>query len=250
MNRTFFENKIAVITGGSRGIGRCVAERFSSLGTKIAVLDVLAFDGDCDLFFKGDMAEQSVLRSFSDKVKETFGGVDFLIHNACFSKKGLLSSCSYDDFLLVQKVGVAAPYLLTQLLSPVFSKDAAVVTICSTRAGMSQPDTESYSAAKGGILALTHAMAMSLRTRARVNSVSPGWIDTIGAPLTPADHAQHPVGRVGTPSDIADAVLFLCSPNSSFITGQNLTVDGGMSKSMIYSGDNGWSYSPLEEQKG
>jgi NAD(P)-dependent dehydrogenase (short-subunit alcohol dehydrogenase family) len=107
---------------------------------------------------------------------------------------------------------------------------------------MSQPQTESYTAAKGGIAALTHAMAISLAEKARVNSISPGWIDTTGSNITGADAIQQPVGRVGKPKDIAEMVLFLCSEKAGFITGENICIDGGMTKLMIYHGEHGWTF--------
>jgi len=140
----------------------------------------------------------------------------------------------------VFRVGAAAPYYLSKLFFGDFNPGAAIVNISSTRAAMSQPHTESYSAAKGAISALTHAMAMSLAGRARVNSVSPGWIEVGQAEHSDPDRRQHPAGRVGTPSDIAGAVLYLLSDDASFVTAQNLTVDGGMTKNMIYHGDFGW----------
>jgi NAD(P)-dependent dehydrogenase (short-subunit alcohol dehydrogenase family) len=159
----------------------------------------------------------------------------------------------------VLDVGVTAPYLLTSLLLPLFQPGASVVNIASTRAFQSQADTESYSAAKGGILALTHALAVSLAHRVRVNAVSPGWIDTTawqGMPvktgggnlpaLSLADAAQHPANRVGQPADIVRTVMYLCHPDNSFVTGQNLTVDGGMSVQMVYHGDEGWRYVPTQ----
>jgi NAD(P)-dependent dehydrogenase (short-subunit alcohol dehydrogenase family) len=132
--------------------------------------------------------------------------------------------------------------MLAKLLLPYFNSSASIVNISSTRFNMSQPDSESYTAAKGGITALTHALAVSLSGRVRVNSISPGWIDTSNSAFSIEDNAQHPAGRIGRPADIAKMVLFLCSEAGSFITGENITVDGGMSKLMIYHGDNGWKY--------
>lgn len=255
-----FENKVCVVTGGALGIGRCIAEEFAKDGAAVALVDLdrqagedalaairaLGADG---LFCCGDIAEESVLNGFADAVTEKFGGVDFLINNACLSKRGILSSCSYEDFNYVLRVGVSAPYFLAQRFLPCFRPGGCIVNIASTRAFMSQADTESYTAAKGGISALTHALAVSLSGRVRVNCIAPGWIDT-GAyhrqgyvpQYTSADTAQHPAGRVGEPHDIARVVRFLCSEESSFITGETITVDGGMTKLMIYSGDDGWEY--------
>jgi len=237
------KNKVAVVTGAAGGIGRCIAERFRDLGAKIAVIDRLNQPEDltCEFYFQGDIAKEPVLVKFSEQVIEKFGCVDYLINNACLSRVGILSSCGWEDFLYVQKVGVAAPYMLSKLLLPYFNSGASIINIASTRAFMSQENTESYTAAKGGILALTHALAVSLAgRRIRVNCISPGWIDTSGAEFTGADSEQHPAGRVGKPEDIADAVLYLCG--ASFITGENLIIDGGMSRLMIYHGDNGWVF--------
>ena len=238
-----FTGKTAVVTGGASGIGRCIADAFRQRGARVAVIDRdEKRDTPCDLFYHGDIADANTLEDFTAKLADTFGHVDFLINNACITKRGILSGCSYEDFLYVQKVGVAAPYMLTKLLIPHFRAGAAVVNICSTRAWMSQADTESYSAAKGGIAALTHALAVSLAGRVRVNAISPGWIDTAGSPQRAPDHRQHPSGRVGTPPDIAKMALYLCSDDSAFINGENITVDGGMSKLMIYHDDHGWLY--------
>lgn len=234
MNRA----KVAVVTGGAQGIGRAICEAFAAQGTVVCTIDVRNND-----YFVGDIADARVLRQFAAKVIDEHGAIDFLINNACLSRGGL-TSCSYDDFNYVLRVGVAAPFLLTQLFMDHFNPSASIVNISSTRQGMSQANTESYTAAKGGITALTHAMAVSLAGKARVNAISPGWINTTPQHYTGADASQHPVGRVGEMADIVHAVLFLCDARSSFITGQNIVIDGGMSTMMIYHGDGGWSYTP------
>ena len=152
--------------------------------------------------------------------------------------------CSFAEFQNALTAGVTAPFYLTKLFLPHFSTGGAVVNISSSRDRMSQPQTESYTAAKGGIAALTHALAVSLAGKLRVNSVSPGCIDTTGTEYTGADAVQQPCGRVGKPEDIADIVLYLCSEKAGFITGENICVDGGMTRLMIYHGDHGWSYTP------
>ncbi|MGN1378317.1 MAG: SDR family oxidoreductase, partial [Dorea sp.] len=135
------------------------------------------------------------------------------------------------------------PFYLTKLFVPYFAKGAAIVNISSSRDRMSQPQTESYTAAKGGIAALTHALAVSLAGRVRVNSISPGWIDTACTEYTGPDAVQQPVHRVGNPMDIANMVLYLCSEKAGFITGENVCIDGGMTRQMIYHDDHGWSLS-------
>jgi len=241
--KTEFTDKIAVITGGARGIGRCIAEDFIRAGARIAIVDKDEITVPCEICLRGDIADETTLTSFVNEIAQKFGSVDYLINNACLSKGGILSDCRYNDFLYVQKVGVAAPYMLTKLLLPYFNTNASIVNISSTRAYMSQPDTESYTAAKGGISALTHALAVSLAGRVRVNSISPGWINTTDtSDFSQADISQHPAGRIGTPEDISKMVVFLCGESGKFITGENITIDGGMSKLMIYHGDNGWRY--------
>lgn len=240
-----FENKVAIVTGGANGIGKCITEEFIKKGAKVAVIDKAVDRCECDLYFCGDLAKEDVLIRFVNEVITKFGNVDFLINNACISNKGIHSDCGYDDFLYVQKVGVVAPYILTKFLLPHFNNQAAIVNISSTRAIMSQPDTESYTAAKGGISSLTHALAVSLAGRVRVNSISPGWIDTANSTFSIEDNIQHPVGRIGKPIDIAKMVLFLCSEDCGFITGENITIDGGMTKQMIYNNDLGWEYNKI-----
>ncbi len=301
-------NRICIVTGGANGIGRCIVETFAREGARVAFIDTDAIHGQAlaDLltaggsevfFMSGDIGDARILESFVCAVVRRWGGADVLVNNACLSRRGLLSGCGADEFNEVLRVGVTAPYLLASLLRPHFHPGAAIVNIGSTRAFMSQADTESYSAAKGGITALTHALAASLAHRVRVNAVHPGWIDTsawqgmpvrlggnpVPAPeshantegrsiagsrsipvsrsateeacepeataasgFSPADLAQHAANRVGTPGDIARAVLFLADGANSFITGQSLTVDGGMSRQMIYHGDEGWTYVPTE----
>lgn len=242
-----FSNKHAIVTGGANGIGLRVVENFLEAGAAVTIIDKDKAAGERLrqqhkklTFYHGDIAEKAVLEDFATSISRP---VDCLINNACLSKGGLLSGCSYEDFEYIQRVGVMAPYYLTSLLlkNNMLSANAAIVNIASTRAFQSQPDTESYSAAKGGIVALTHAMAVSLSRRARVNSISPGWIETSENPNhTETDEKQHPAGRVGTTSDIADMALYLCGNKAGFITGENITIDGGMSKLMVYHSDCGW----------
>ena len=229
-----FKDKIAVVTGGAQGIGRCIAEAFSEAGAQVCVIDKQAGS-----HFVGDIADKQVLEDFAREVIEKHGHVDYLINNALPLMKGI-DECSYEEFQYALSVGVTAPFYLTKLLSPYFAEDAAIVNISSSRDRMSQPQTESYTAAKGGIAALTHALAVSLAGRVRVNSISPGWIDTAGTVYQGPDATQQPVGRVGNPMDIANMVLFLCSDKAGFITGENICIDGGMTRQMIYHGDHGW----------
>ena len=230
-----FTNKVVVITGGARGIGKCIAEQFEKCGAKVYTIDRL--DND---YFVGDLADKVTLEKFADKVISDFGHVDCLINNAAPKTCGIENG-SYEDFEYALKVGVTAPFYLTKLFAPYFTKDGSVINISSSRDRMSQPGTESYTAAKGGIAALTHALAVSLAGKVRVNSISPGWIDNNYTVYDGADAVQQPVGRVGNPMDIANMVLYLCSDMAGFITGENVCIDGGMTKQMIYHGDHGWS---------
>ena len=230
-----FKNKVAVVTGGARGIGKCIAEQFSALGATVCIID--SFEND---YFVGDLADKATLESFAERVIADFGHVDYLINNAPPRSRGI-TSCSYEEFEYAQRVGVTAPFYLSKLFAPHFAAGASIVNISSSRDRMSQPETESYTAAKGGISALTHALAVSLAGRVRVNSISPGWIDNDYTVYEGADAVQQPVGRVGDPRDIANAVLYLCSDMAGFITGENICIDGGMTRQMIYHGDHGWT---------
>lgn len=229
-----FQGKVVVVTGGARGIGKCIREQFEKAGAKVCVIDLLPND-----YFVGDLADKATLEAFAEKVVAEYGRVDVLVNNAAPKMCGI-DRGSYEDFEYALKVGVTAPYYLSKLFAPYFGGGASIVNISSSRDRMSQPQTESYTAAKGGISALTHALAVSLAGKVRVNSVSPGWIDTSYTVYEGPDALQQPVGRVGNPLDIAHAVLYLCSDMAGFITGENLCIDGGMTRQMIYHGDGGW----------
>lgn len=229
-----FKNKIAVVTGGAGGIGKAIVSEFRRNGAETAVIDIIQND-----YFTGDISKQAVLEAFSKKVIADYGHVDFLINNAPPVMRGI-SQCTYEEFNLALQVGVTAPFYLAKLFMPYFSEGASIINISSSRDRMSQPQTESYTAAKGGISALTHALAVSLAGKVRVNSISPGWIDTDYTEYSGPDAVQQPVYRVGNPMDIANMVLYLCSDKAGFITGENICIDGGMTKQMIYHNDFGW----------
>lgn len=230
-----FQNKIVVVTGGARGIGKSIREEFEKAGARVCVIDIL--DND---YFVGDLADKNTLEHFAQKVISDYGHVDFLINNAAPQMCGITEG-SYEDFEYALKVGVTAPFYLAKLFASHFAKGASIINISSSRDRMSQAETESYTAAKGGIAALTHALAVSLSGKVRVNSISPGWIDTNYTIYEGPDATQQPVGRVGNPCDIANMVLYLCSDMAGFITGENICIDGGMTHQMIYHGDGGWS---------
>ena len=229
-----FKDKVVVITGGAQGIGKCIAEEFEKLGATVCIIDKRQGE-----HFVGDIADKQVLERFAKEVIGKHGHVDFLINNALPLMKGI-DECTYEEFQYAMSVGVTAPFYLSKLFAPHFAEGAAIINISSSRDRMSQPQTESYTAAKGGIAALTHALAVSLAGHVRVNSISPGWIDTKHTIYDGPDAIQQPVGRVGNPMDIANMVLFLCSDKAGFITGENICIDGGMTHQMIYHADHRW----------
>ena len=207
-----FKNKVVVVTGGAQGIGKCICEEFEKAGAKVCMIDL-----QDNAYFKGNLADKQDLEAFANKVIEDHGHVDYLINNAAPLSKGI-TDCTYEEFCYALNVGVTAAFYLSKLFKPYF--------------------------AEGGIHALTHALAVSLAGKVRVNSISPGWIDTAYKEYEGADAIQQPVGRVGNPLDIANMVLYLCSDMAGFITGENVCIDGGMTKQMIYHDDCGWKFSP------
>ena len=233
-----FENKVVVVTGGAQGIGKCICEEFAKQGAKVCVIDIQQ-----NPYFVGDLSKKEDLESFAAKVIAQHGHIDCLVNNAAPLFKGI-DECSYEDFEYAQKVGVTAPYYLAKLFKDHFAPGGSIVNISSSRDRMSQPQSESYTAAKGGIAALTHGLAVSLAGKVRVNSISPGWIDNDYTVYEGPDALQQPAGRVGNPLDIANMVLFLCSDKAGFITGENICIDGGQTRLMIYHNDCGWQYKP------
>ena len=205
-----FKDKIAIVTGGAQGIGRCIAEEFQKAGAHVCVIDKQ--EGQ---HYVGDISDKQVLERFAQEVIGKYGHVDYLVNNALPLMKGI-DKCSYEEFQYAMSVGVTAPFYLAKLFAPHFAEGAAIVNISSSRDRMSQQQTESYTAAKGGITAYT---------------VYEG-----------PDAIQQPAGRVGNPMDIANMVLFLCSDKAGFITGENICIDGGMTRQMIYHNDCGWKF--------
>ena len=234
MTSNTFKDKVVIVTGGANGIGKCIADEFRAQGAIVYVIDKQ--EGK---HFVGDIANKEVLESFAKEVLSKHKNVDIIINNALPLMKGI-NECTYEEFQYALSVGVTAPFYLVKLFKEHLAEGASIVNISSSRDRMSQAQTESYTAAKGGIAALTHALAVSLAGKARVNSVSPGWIDTAYTVYKGPDATQQPAGRVGNPMDIANMVLFLCSDKAGFITGENICIDGGMTRQMIYHGDYGW----------
>ena len=229
-----FQDKVVVITGGAHGIGLCMAQEFEKQGAHVCVIDKA--EGS---HYVGDIADKNVLEAFAADVLEKHGRVDVLINNALPITRGV-DECTYEEFSYALAVGVTAPFYLAKLFDKAFAPGASIINISSSRDRMSQPHTESYTAAKGGIAALTHALAASFAGRVRVNSISPGWIDTDYTVYEGPDAVQQPAGRVGNPQDIAQMALFLASDKAGFITGENICIDGGMTRQMIYHNDYSW----------
>ena len=230
-----FQDKVVVITGGAGGIGKCIAEEFRKNGAVVCIIDCA--EGD---HYVGDIADKTVLEDFAQQVIEKYGRVDVLVNNAPPSFIGI-DACSYEEFQRSLAIGVTAPFYLSKLFAPYFTQGGSIINISSSRDRMSQPQSESYTAAKGGIAALTHALAVSFTGKLRVNSISPGWIDTAYTVYEGPDALQQPAGRVGNPMDIANMVLFLTSDKAGFITGENICIDGGQTRLMIYHNDHGWT---------
>ena len=233
-----FQDKVIVITGGAGGIGACIAKEFSQNGAHVCVIDTAPGD-----HFVGDIGCKETLETFAQQVVAQYGKVDVLVNNAPPYFIGI-DECSYEQFQKSLAIGVTAPFYLSKLFAPYFAEGASIINISSSRDRMSQPQSESYTAAKGGIAALTHGLAVSFAGKVRVNSISPGWIDTAYTVYEGPDAIQQPAGRVGNPMDIANMVLFLASEKAGFITGENICIDGGQTRLMIYHGDHGWTLNP------
>ena len=233
-----FQNKVVVITGGAGGIGQCIAGEFAKEGAQVCIID--AAPGD---HFVGDIGDKATLEAFAAEVIAKYGRVDVLVNNAPPLFIGI-GECTYEQFQQSLNIGVTAAFYLTKLFLPYFAPGASILNLSSSRDRMSQPQSESYTAAKGGIAALTHSLAVSLAGKVRVNSISPGWIDTAWTVYEGPDAIQQPAGRVGHPLDIAHMALFLASEKAGFITGENICIDGGQTKLMIYHGDHGWQFNP------
>jgi len=244
-------NPAALVTGAARGIGRAVAARLAAEGYGVAIVDIDADAGqrtarEADggegggvVFIRGDVAVEADVQAAVDATLRRFGRLDLLVNNAGVNCRRPLAELSLDDWRRVIGINLTGAFLFARHAAEhLRAAGGAIINIASTRALMSEADTEAYAASKGGIVALSHALAVSLGPAVRVNCVSPGWIDVSATrpegqiPLSAEDHAQHPAGRVGRAEDVAEAVLYLA--RAGFVTGANLVVDGGMTRKMIY----------------
>jgi NAD(P)-dependent dehydrogenase (short-subunit alcohol dehydrogenase family) len=232
------EAGVALVTGGAQGIGRATVERLLRDGWRVAIADPAPVEGratDRMSVFKADVGEEAAVRAAIDGTVKAFGRLDAIVSNAGRMVRRPVTELTLEEWQGVLATNLTASFLLAKHGAPHLRRSCGtMVTIASTRAVQSEPDTESYSASKGGLVALTHALAVSLGPEVRVNCISPGWIDTAGGPLSAEDHAQHPAGRVGRPEDIASLVTWLVGPESGFVTGAHFVVDGGMTRKMIY----------------
>lgn len=234
--------KTAIVSGGAQGIGKAIALKLMKEGCAVVVLDsntdyLRALEAEKSGLFGllCDVAHPDQVNEAVAKIEALYGKVDYLVNNAGISHFEPVESMSIDTWNRILAVNLSSVFYLSKACLPLFCEKSAILNIASTRALMSEPDGEAYSASKGGIVAMTHALAISLGPKTRVNCISPGWIETKNYDkLTETDHKQHPAGRAGKVEDIAEAAFFLLSENSGFTTGQNLVIDGGMTKKMIY----------------
>ncbi len=227
--------RVALVTGGARGIGRAVAARLGRDGWRVVVADRAAAEGVPGRFVEADVADEAAVGRLVEGIAGAEGRLDVLVCNAGFMIRKPLGALSLGEWNAVLGTNLTSAFLLARAAEGMLRRArGAIVTIASTRAHQSEADTESYSASKGGLVALTHALAVSLGPEVRANCVSPGWIDTKGEALRPEDHAQHPAGRVGRPEDVAALVAWLVGPESGFVTGAEFLTDGGMTRRMIY----------------
>jgi len=248
------KGRVALITGGAQGIGKAIGRRFLAEGARVALVDVDAEAGEETrkefdslgeaVFLPGDVGVEATARRAVRKVAGLFGRLDVLVNNAGIGIGKPITELTLKEWNRVLAVNLTGAFLFARHAAPHLRKSrGAIVNIASTRALMSEPNTEAYSASKGGIVALTHALAVSLGPEVRVNCISPGWIEVgpwrkrrgrTQPAHSEADRAQHPVGRVGTPEDIAALAAYLVSSEAGFITGANFVADGGMTRKMIY----------------
>ena len=247
------EDRAVLVTGGAQGIGKGIAARLLADGYRVVIADVdaeagheAAADLEGAVFIETDVSSESSVRACIASTVERFGRLDALVNNAGIAdpENPPVESLTLDTWSRVLAVNLTGYFLMVKHAVPhLRTSRGSIVNIASTRALMSEPHTEAYAASKGGVLALTHALAISLGPDVRVNAISPGWIDVRAwkkgasrdpSPLSRQDHEQHPAGRVGRPEDVAALTTFLISDSAAFVTGQNIIADGGMTRKMIY----------------
>ncbi len=229
--------RVALVTGGAHGIGAGIAARLAAEGMSVVVADQVAAThlGEACRFAECDVSDEAAVAALVETIATREGRLDALVCNAGIMIRKKLAALTLAEWSRVIATNLTSTYLLARAAEPLLrAAQGAIVTIASTRAHMSEPDTEAYAASKGGLLALTHALAVSLGPDVRVNCISPGWIDVSGATLRPEDQSQHPAGRVGRAEDVAAIASFLLGPASGFVTGAEFVVDGGMTRKMIY----------------
>ncbi|AMV10255.1 glucose 1-dehydrogenase [Geobacillus sp. G4] len=244
------EQKTAIVTGGANGIGKAIARAFAKQGANVVIIDrdiqngeafaaQLQSDGFEAIFVAADVRKVDDIERFVQEAAGRFGRIDYLINNAGVSRWKSPYELTVEEWDDVLSTNLRSAFFASREAAKYMRRNAkggAIVNIASTRALMSEPNSEAYAASKGGLVALTHALAVSFADdRIRVNCISPGWIETGDyGQLRDIDHRQHPAGRVGKPDDIARACLYLCDEENDFITGVNLVIDGGMTRKMIY----------------
>lgn len=237
--------KVVLITGAGRGIGRAIAARVLQEDATAVLVDrdgpalaeaVASLDaGERIIHELADVADEEAIGALVRRVRERFGRLDGLVNNASTAVRKPPTELTLADWDRVLSVNLTGPFLFVREAVPLLrATKGTIVNIASTRARMSEPNTEAYAASKGGLTALTHALAISLGPDVRVNCISPGWIDTQDESLSDTDHRQHPAGRVGRPEDVAGLVAWLLGPEAGFVTGADFVLDGGMTRKMIY----------------
>lgn len=249
MKHSDFAGRTVLVTGGANGIGRAIADAFLAAGASVIILDIDAAGGDAlvkdwtsrgrpAFFYPVDLTQAAAVQQLYGELTECHRKIDILVNNAGKGRFKPLIEQTAADWDEIINLNLRAAYILAQAFA-IANRGTAygrIINIASTRFLMSEPGSESYAASKGGLVSLTHALALSLaQEKITVNCISPGWIQNSHyESLRPADHGQHPSGRVGQPEDIARACLFLAEEENDFINGQNIVIDGGMTKKMIY----------------
>lgn len=228
--------RVALVTGGGGGIGLATARHLARSGWRVVVADPAPPPPALPArHVAADVSDEAAVRALVSGIARAEGRLDAVVSNAGVMVRKPLRALSLGEWSHVIGTNLTATFLLVREAEAMLrAARGAVVTVASTRARQSEPDTESYAASKGGLVALTHALAISLGPEVRVNCVSPGWIDVADEPLRPEDHAQHPAGRVGRPEDVASLISWLIGPESGFVTGAEFVIDGGMTRKMIY----------------